>query len=404
MKNNCPNYFSLPFLIFILSLSSIRAQDLPYKFSEDILSKNNSNKNTFALQLAATDFAFQGNYNKALTTWNEQRPDIQEIKLTPFDSAFFYNSKIVPAKDYIIERSKNEEIIILNELHHNASHRLFATSLLKELYANGYRYLGLEALNDLMINERKFATLESGFYTSEPNFGNLIQEALYLGFTVFGYEATNEASWDKDPWKNREIAQAQNIFSYMKENTNGKYFIYCGAGHAFEGNNNGRGYSMAGILAELTGKNPFTIDQNRYSDKGDKRYNQPLSKLINTKSPSVMINSNEIVFKGNSSSYETDISIIQPTNYFENSIQKLQNSKEYSELIFPNKAVKLYPAIILIYRKGEFDKNGVPAAVYEIESDTTYPSIYLKKYTYEIIILDRSYAIQNKFDLDNYNK
>src|SRR5690606_40382161 len=34
---------------------------------------------------------------------------------------FFYNSTSVSAKEYILERSKKEEIIILNELHHNAS-------------------------------------------------------------------------------------------------------------------------------------------------------------------------------------------------------------------------------------------------------------------------------------------
>lgn len=395
MKIISINHFLLPLFIFFLSLVSIQAQDLPYKFSEDIVTKKDANKNAFALQLAATDFSFQGNYSKALKTWNEQRPDFKEIKLNPLDSVLLHNSKSISAKDYIIDRSNNENIIILNELHHNASHRLFATSLLKDLYINGYRYLGLEALDDLLINQRGFATLESGIYTSEPTFGNFIKEALALGFTIFGYEASEKDNWDNDPWKNREIAQAQNIYSFMKDNKNGKYFIYCGAGHAFEGNNNGRGNSMAGILAELTGINPFTIDQNRYSDKGEDRYNQPLSKLLNTTSPSILVDQSNNVFRGNSSSYETDISIIQPINYFENSIKNLKKSIDYTEIIIPNKTIKTYPAMILIYRKGEVEKNGVPAAVYEVLSEDNLPSIFMKKnISYDIIILDRNYKVQ----------
>jgi len=142
------------------------AQEFPYKLSNEIIAEKNANQNAFALQIAATEFAFQGDYLQALKTWNQQRLNQKEIKLTEFDSIFLANSKAISAKDFILEKSKTEEIIILNELHHNPSHRIFARSLLKGLYKNGYRYLGLEALNDVQINQRNFATLESGYYTS----------------------------------------------------------------------------------------------------------------------------------------------------------------------------------------------------------------------------------------------
>ncbi|MDM1377879.1 hypothetical protein [Myroides marinus] len=85
------------------------------------------------------------------------------------------------------------------------------------MYENGYRYLGLEALIDIEINDRKFPTLESGFYTVELEFGNFIKQALDLGFIIFGYEAPQEANWDTDNWKNREIGQAQNIYRFMQK-------------------------------------------------------------------------------------------------------------------------------------------------------------------------------------------
>lgn len=374
------------FVAILVSQQDVIAQEFPYKISNQIIAEKDSNQNAFALQIAATDFAFQGDYFQALKTWNQQRPNQKEIKLTEFDSIFFANSKEISAKDFILEKSKTEEIIILNELHHNPSHRIFARSLLKDLYKNGYRYLGLEALDDKQINERKFAITESGYYTSEPEFGNFIKEALNLGFTLFGYEATENDNWDTDKWKNREIAQAQNIYKFMQNHTDGKYFIYCGAGHAFEGDNNGRGKSMAGVLADLTKINPLTIDQNRYSDKGENNYNQPLSKLLESNIPSVLINSEDVVFRGNSTSYETDISIIQPVTDFKKSNSSWINDKVQVEVKISTEKTINYPALFLIYRKGELELNGVPTKVIELENNQD--KIFVKKGEYEYLIID----------------
>ena len=379
-----------PFLFLFANLITTyntNAQEFPYKLSKDILVEKDSNQNAFALQIAATNFAFQGDYKQALKIWNEQRPNQKEIKLTEFDSLFFVKSKVISAKDYIIEKSKNEEIIILNELHHNSSHRKFARSLLKDLYDNGYRYLGLEALNDNQINQRKFGTLESGYYTSEPEFGNLIKEALDLGFILFGYEESETDNWDADKWKNREIAQAQNIFKFMQNHTDGKYFIYCGAGHAFEGDNKGRGKSMAGVLADLTNMNPLTIDQNRYSDKGENNYNQPLSKLVKTNEPSILINSDGTVFRGNSTSYETDISIIQPIESDENK-SAFWLDENQNEIKIPKEKTIEYPALLLVYRKGELATNGIPTQVIEFKSEKDQKKQFVKNGDFDYLLID----------------
>ncbi|RRJ91987.1 hypothetical protein EG240_04170 [Paenimyroides tangerinum] len=378
--------FSLLLFACLIAQENIIAQDFPYKLSKDIIAEKDSNQNAFALQIAATNFAFQGDYRQALKTWNEQRPNQKEIKLTEFDSLFLAKSKVISAKEYILEKSKEEEIIILNELHHNSSHRKFARSLLKGLYDNGYRYLGLEALDDNQINDRKFATIESGYYTSEPEFGNFIKEALDLGFTLFGYEASETDNWDTDKWKNREIAQAQNIYKFMQNHTDGKYFIYCGAGHAFEGDNNGRGKSMAGVLSDLTKINPLTIDQNRYSDKGENRYNQPLTKLVQSNVPSILINSEETIFRSNSTSYETDISIIQPIINFEKIDSSWLNDNVQIEVEIPTEKTINYPALLLIYRKGELKMNGIPTKIIELANNQK--KIFVKKGNYDYLIID----------------
>lgn len=178
-------------------------------------------------QTGATELSFSGYYQDVLHTWDKN--GLRKPNTTVEDSLYFVNTKKLNAKDYILEQSKNTDIIIINEAHHMAQHRMFTKSLLKDLYANGYRYLGLEALFETTINYRKYPVIESGYYTKEPEFGNLIAEALKLGFTLFNYVAT--------PGKNgkeHEIefcAQLSKYFLNKKfkpyQDSNGNWYSRC---------------------------------------------------------------------------------------------------------------------------------------------------------------------------------
>ncbi|MDM1377878.1 hypothetical protein [Myroides marinus] len=149
---------------------------------------------------------------------------------------------------------------------------------------------------------------------------------------------------------------------------------------------------MAGFLTDLTKINPFTIDQNRYSDKGEDRYNNPLSKLVVNNTYIVPINAEGEVFRGNPSSYETDISIIQSVNSFKTSLW--WEELERKEFRIPKDKTPSYPALVLVYRKGEYTKNGIPTAVIELnlEEDDS-KKIYLKDDDYEIVVLNSSYEV-----------
>jgi hypothetical protein len=345
---------SLLFPLFTL------AQSLPYRFEKNILDSS------LHPQIKATEFAFQGNYLRALEVWNSQRPLSTAPTWNAYDSTFFAESTIVPAKTYLLERTRQEDVFILNELHHNPSHRAFAASLLPELYRQGYRYLGLEALHDDSLDTRGYPTPESGYYTKEPEFGNFIREALALGFTVFGYEERETDKFDDDPWKNREIAQAQRIYHFMQGHKEGKYFIYCGAGHAFEGDNNGRGLSMAGHLSKLLQKDLFTVDQNRYAYRGP-GYSHPFHALV--KETSMLQHRDGRLFRGNPKSYETDLHLIQSADPLTPPLTayRLENVKEY-------------PVLALL----KVEKDGVPVRVKEIKGTDEVLPAPAGNYTLEV--------------------
>jgi len=148
-------------LLLVLSFSfKLNAQTKKeiYKFSEDISTKLEKDTVPWRFQSAAVDYSISGNYKKALQAYDMQGAERQSISTK--DSLYFDNFKPTNVKDYIINRSKKERVIIINEANNNSMHRVFTTSLLKGLYKNGYRYFGLEVLYDTLINKSKFVNLK----------------------------------------------------------------------------------------------------------------------------------------------------------------------------------------------------------------------------------------------------
>lgn len=221
---------TLNFIFILLFIVEISAQNKKetYQFSKDIETKIEKDTLSWKYQLGATDYSISEYYKKALETWDKKGSGIR--KITKEDSLYFNSFKKQDAKEYILNRSKIEKIIIINEAHHNIRHRVFTTSLLQGLYDNGYRFFGLEALSDTLINKRKFPIIESGYYTKEPQMSNLLKEAIKIGFTLFQYEVK-----DGSNGKNRETGQAENIAKLIKENPNSKFLIHCGWDHVNEG-------------------------------------------------------------------------------------------------------------------------------------------------------------------------
>lgn len=242
-----------------------------YKFNEEIDSLF-LDKEQYSL--AAWNYSFIGEYQKALEAY-DQAIGKDNHSISDKEVALLLSDyKARPAAEYIIERSKNERMIIINEAHHQPLHRVFTESLLEGLYENGFRYLGLEALaEDSLVNIRKWPKVGDGYYTNEPQFGNLIREALRLGFTVFGYESTEKG-------KARERGQAINILKILEKDPDAKVLVHCGFGHVVEDNHPSWGKAMAGLVGELANIDPFTIDQVEFSERSYLDYESQFYKNV----------------------------------------------------------------------------------------------------------------------------
>ncbi|KQO33111.1 hypothetical protein ASF10_18715 [Flavobacterium sp. Leaf82] len=390
---------SISVLVFILFCSTTKLYSQTketYQFSQDINYKIEKDTVKWKYQTGATAHSISGYYKKALETWDKNGAQIPII--TTEDSLYFKEFHSENAVNYIISRSKNEKVIMLNEAHNNARHRVFTTSILKGLYDNGFRFLGIEALNDTLINKRKFPVLESGFYTQETQFGNLVNEAIQIGFTVFGYEDFDTPNLNG---KEREIKQAQNIAKWIEKNPEGNFLIHCGYDHIIEGIPGIKSWekAMAGRLTEFTGINPFTIDQIKYSERGDSKLNQPYIEMLNLNYPAILVDSNGKTFNGAiDNPKKIDCAVIHPiTKYNNESPDWMTLSGKRKIYNISNSKIKEFPALVMAYRINEFEKDGIPADVIEILDDTKKGSLILNKGKYKIVIKNKDYKITNEF-------
>ncbi len=379
------------------SVTGVYAQkpEEPYKFSKAIEAAIANDTVSWKYQTGAVNFTFTGEYKRTLLTWDKAVPP-RVYTPTRTDSTILATFRIKNAKEYILDRSREEQLILINEAHHDPKHRTFTRSLLEGLYKNGYRYLGLEALFDTTINQRKYATLESGYYTAEPEFGNLIHEALRIGFVLFGYEATGGKNG-----KEREIEQAKNIQAFMSQNTAGKYLIHCGFDHVFEKEVRNWEKAMAGRLKEYTKIDPFTIDQVKFSEKSQPAFGHYFLYATTEKQPFVLISPQGEAFNGLSEPKQTDLAIIHPISDYLHD-RPHWTSFDKTPFVLPPTQLRNfpYPLQALAYRTGEYENNGIPADVIELANPSVNKFLYLKKGKYTIVIRNQEYVVQTTLDVE----
>ena len=337
-------------------------------------------------QQAASEYSKKGDYKNALIQWDlAMRTKEKNFTKIQIDSINLKYSK-VNANDYIIEQAKNNQVIIINEAHHNSFHRVFTKSLLKELFDNGYTNLGLETLNyqDSLINIRKYPNQTTGTYSKEPQFGNLVRTALEIGYTLFPYETK---VFENSTTESREKEQAKNIQNVIESKPNEKFLIHCGYDHNLEGIHPAWGNTMASRLIEYTGINPLTINQVKYSEGSKREFNNPLLKSLDIKESTIILDQDEKPYKYERGESWTDIAVFHPnTEYVNNRPTWLFKNGNQNIPIALTDIEITFPVMVLAFKKGEDINIAVPIDITEVKSKTENCNLGLKKGKYEIIV------------------
>lgn len=229
------------------------------------------------------------------------------------------NARPISALEYIADRAENYHFTLINEAHYNSQHRNFTQRLLQPLWEKGYRYLALETLShqDTLLRERGYPVRSTGYYTKDAHFGNLIREALRIGYTMIPYETQSGnrgAARDQD--------QARNIYRQtLQGDKKGKVLVHAGYGHISEtGDSN---YQPMGMqLRQISGQDVLSVDQESMSGLNDPgkmhHYYRYADSAFHLTHPTVFLNEKEEPVIDPINTGGIDIQVYHPSTRFIN--------------------------------------------------------------------------------------
>jgi hypothetical protein len=184
--------------------------------------------------------------------------------------------------------AERQQVIMTNEEHLTPFHRALTLQLLHRLYAKGFRYFAAETLNaeDAELQSRGFPTQNSGFYTADPVYADVIRAALKLGYKIVPYESFDVACRPPDDnpefcHDQRERGQAQNLYDrILKNDPKAKILVHVGRSHSAKIAISKEFNFMGYYFKQITGIEPFTIDQLRFSERLNSADEQPLYRYL----------------------------------------------------------------------------------------------------------------------------
>lgn len=208
-------------------------------------------------QILAPQSSFLGRYRDAPSYDPFAQTKMPELGKTPPPPESDHAEDAVQA---IAHLAGKHQLVMINEYHMDASTRVLTTALLPRLYAEGFRYLAVEALAESgeTLERRGYAVEGTGYYTREPVFAELLSRAVRLGYTLVPYESSGATQ------RQREAGQARNIYRRIfKSHPDARVLVHAGIAHIGErpGMLPGNTQPMAMRLHALTGIDPLTVDQ-----------------------------------------------------------------------------------------------------------------------------------------------
>lgn len=246
-----------------------------YRYLADAIPRLEHDARIVPLQLLATVEDELGLYDEAIRDF-------------PFDNRAAFKGDLPQpdswraddAAEVITRLAKDRRIVLINEAHHDAHTRALTLALLPRLRAAGFTHFAAEALHDgdAELARRGYPVPASGSpYLHEPLYGEIVRQALKLGFAVVPYEA------DEGSAGQREAGQARQLYRKVFEaDPQARLFVHAGYAHVDKAPGQlGAGVQpMAMQLKQLSGFDPLSIDQTRWRDIGFRLDGDPYRQLL----------------------------------------------------------------------------------------------------------------------------
>lgn len=295
------------------------------------------------------------------------------------------------AVEQIAQLAIDRHIVMINEAHHDPHTRVLTLALLPKLRAEGFTYFAAEALNnsDTGLTKRGYPTPSSGSeYIREPLYGDIIREAIRLGFHIVTYES------DADVLADREAGQASMLYRRVfAKDPKAKLFIHAGYAHIDKapGNLGGDIKPMAMQLKQLSGFDPLSVDQTRWRDIGPMPKTDQYAQLIAAfpvDRPSVLV-SRQLGSVWSSDPTRHDVDVILPPSGHQRRPHWLSlDGARQTRLVSSEMCQRQLPCVVEARYAGEGD-DAVAADRYVFTADNTVNTLYLRPGDYLLVSWDR---------------
>ncbi|MCF0040098.1 hypothetical protein [Dyadobacter fanqingshengii] len=371
-----------------------------YKQAVDLLGKYES---------SYSDPMEKSMFNQVMMTYLSYNGDIKaaqkyEARLSPKKQlenySFSENLVIEPAKTVIIKRSANKQVVMFNEAHHRPQQRAFIRSLLEDFYSLGFRTLFVEAYfenQDSLLNERGYPLQNTGTYTKEPAFGEMLREAKRLGFTIASYDNDTAACESSEPFvcaNQREKVSAENLFNFLKANPKAKILVAAGYAHIVKKSDDGW-IKMAEQFKNLSGIDPLSIDLvsmgERLTKEHENKFYRAAHEKFKVTTPSIILDkTTQDAFLANYRPEQIDLQVVFPRTQYTNGYADWLSSG-YQKVINVNLSKMNYKTgdLLQVYIKSELEahnKQAVPILQHPLSGIQQQKLMLPSGYTYQIVI------------------
>ncbi len=215
--------------------------------------------------------------------------------------------KPIDALQYLDSIVKTKQYILINEMHHYPHNRVFTSQFIDILTKNNFKHVLVEGVfYDSLINKTQYPTFHTGFYTLEPEYGNLLRNISTQNLTIHPYEDTISYKLKNRTLNSRDSIQFLNIQNTIAKYPHDKFLIYTGYDHI-----NKKSKTPLKRLGQYLAENGFDIyciSQDKMNSFRNYTEYDSVIKTFHTKAPFVLLNKNTFIpYSNNPSQYDLEI-------------------------------------------------------------------------------------------------
>jgi hypothetical protein len=330
------------------------------------------------MQNLGVKYSFAGLHKKALVA----KDSTAESETLALEDLTDYKAK--DAQSEILKRSQLYRIVMFNEAHDIAQHRVLTYRMLSGLWKQGYRYFAAESLNSSASSQinKGYVTNNIGYYTRESIYANLVLKAKEIGFEIISYDMHKPSKLNTTDERetNSALTIKEKVFD---KDPNAKIIIHVGYSHINEEE------WLASKLKSITNLETLTIDQTTRIERSNTEFEHPTyTKAVNEvglQEPFIFVKGNET---WSSDPNKWDISIFWPRTGYLNGRPKWASLNRKSYELASIDCNDLYPCMVDVFKFNHTDE--VPFDRVIISSKEELKSVFLSKGNNIVVTSDRN--------------